>query len=211
MTRALVIVLSLVAGCGSSGCGGSVPPTRFYHLAPAAAAPATALRGDAIIVVDSLDTDAGYDDDRMVYRVSPYRFDYYEYHRWSASPGTLVERFLEQALERTGAFGAVVRTHTTDAAVILSGRVAVIEEVDRKTGPWLGHLVIELRLADATTGDVVWSRDFDVTEPMPSRSPDGLARAISRALDRVVKEVVAPAREVAARHAAARTQAAASR
>ena len=173
---ALVIVLA-------AACGGSVPATRYYHLATPAPGRAS---GDVVLVLDELSTDSGYDDERMVYRVNPYRFDYYDYHRWSALPGILVGNYLERALERTGRFRAVIRDRAPEAAVVLSGRIAAIEEIDRSREAWVGHLVVELRLADAETGEVLWTAQFDETEPMTVQSPEGLARAVSAALGRVV-------------------------
>ena len=70
-----------------AACGGKLPETRFYQLA-APAAPAPQPPGDLVIALESFDTDAGYDDDRIVYRTTPYRMDYYQYHRWSAAPDT---------------------------------------------------------------------------------------------------------------------------
>src|SRR5690606_14936877 len=66
------------------GCGGAVPQTHFYTLVvpPRAPAPAT---GHALSI-DLLTADAAYDNDRIAYRKSPYRIDYYQYHRWSALP-----------------------------------------------------------------------------------------------------------------------------
>jgi ABC-type uncharacterized transport system auxiliary subunit len=173
----------VLAALVTAACGGSVPATRYYHLATPAPGKAS---GDVVLVLDDLATDAGYDDERMVYRVNPYRFDYYDYHRWSALPGILVGNYLERALERTGRFRAVVRERTPEAAVVLTGRIAAIEEVDRSRAAWVGHLVVELRLADAATGEIVWTAQFDETEPMPVQSPEGLARAVSAALARVV-------------------------
>lgn len=200
--KAVVIALVIAAGCG-----GTIPPTRFYDLAPAK--PATAAATTApVLALEPFDTDQGYDDDRIVYRTNPYRFDYYEYHRWNAPPGVLVGRFLARALVRTGAFAQVVHTPVGDGGVVLSGRVIAIEEVDRATGPWLGHVVLELRLADAATGAVLWSQQFDETAAMPTRSPEGVARAVSTALDRIARSIAAPVREIAVEHdAAAKAQA----
>ena len=201
--RAIVIVLALAAGCA-----GSVPATRFYDLAPARSGPVTTTRTAPVLAIEPFDTDQGYDDDRIVYRTNPYRFDYYEYHRWNASPGVLVGKFLARALARTGAFSQIVRTPVGDGGVVLSGRVIAIEEVDRSDGPWQGHIVLDLRLADGTTGEVLWSQQFDETAAMPVRSPEGVARAISTALDRVAREIATPVREIAdERAAAARAQA----
>jgi ABC-type uncharacterized transport system auxiliary subunit len=185
------------------GCGGAAPPTRYYHLAPPPPAGSGA-RGTAVLVLEPLITDSGYDDERIVYRTNPYRFDYYDYHRWSAAPGVLVGNYLELALERSGRFRSVVREATPDAALVMTGRVSAIEEVDRSRDKWFGHLVLELQLTDQTTGEVVWSEQFDETVAMPKQSPEGLARALSIAMERVVKRAAPAVGELAERHSAAR-------
>ena len=172
--RLLVVVL-LVA------CGGKLPETRYYQLA----APATGTRGGELVLsLDALVTDAAYDDERIVYRTNPYRLDYYQYHRWSASPGVMIGNFLEQALEKSGAFRAVVREVRADAPVILGGRLVAIEEVD-EPNRWLGRIVIELVLTDAASGKTLWTEQFEETEPLAKQNPEGLAKALSVAMSRI--------------------------
>jgi ABC-type uncharacterized transport system auxiliary subunit len=171
-----------------AACANKVPETRFYQLAEP--------RGESVsgsgvsVVVDTLAADSAYDDDRIVYRLSPYRLDYYNYHRWSAPPGTLIANYLERALENSGQFGVVTREPNTAAAVTLGGRVVAIEEVDVSRTSWVGHVVLELTLTDSATGDVLWSEQFEEREPLPVQSPEGLARALSVALERIAKRVV---------------------
>jgi ABC-type uncharacterized transport system auxiliary subunit len=176
--KLLAIIFALAA------CGGSLPETRYYSLAPAPKAASSTHEG-AVIAVEPLETDAGYDDERIVYRTTPYRLDYYQYHRWSASPGTLVSSYLEQALERSGQFAAVTRDVSERSPAVLGGRVVAIEEVDESPTRWLGRIVIELRLTDARTGDVLWTQQFEETEPLPAQTPEGLAQALSKAMARI--------------------------
>ena len=76
-----------------AACGGKMPETRYYQLATTApAAQVTRQRRRRRSRSTPLDTDQAYDDERIVYRVTPYRLDYYNYHRWSAAPGMLVAR-----------------------------------------------------------------------------------------------------------------------
>lgn len=179
MTRAALLLLVLAA------CGRPPPATRYYHLAaPAQHKPA----GKLVLVLEPLTTDAAYDDERIVYRTSPYRLDYYDYHRWSAAPGVLVGNFLEEALERGGHVRAVRRELTTDADAILSGRIAAIEEVDVSKQRWEARIVIELSLSDVTSGETLWSEQYEEREPLRDQSPEGLARALSAALGRIVAE-----------------------
>ena len=180
-------------------CGGKMPETRYYQLAaPAARAPTS---GETVVVVEPLSTDSAYDDDRIVYRQSPYRLDYYDYHRWISSPGTMVSDYLAMSLAHTGRFRAVARELTDAAAVVLGGRVIAIEEVDRSDHRWEGRIVIELTLTDARTGEALWSQQLEETEPLPTQSPEGLAAALSRAMARVVERVTPTIADTASQQA----------
>jgi uncharacterized lipoprotein YmbA len=195
---ALSVVLAVLAACG-----GSTPETRYYQLA----APARgALSGDAVVVLEPLAADAAYDDERMVYRTSPYRVDYYQYHRWIAAPGTMVSDFLAASLAKTGRFRALPREVTEDASVVLGGRVVAIEEVDQAKDRWVGHVAISLTLTDAHTGAVVWTHDFDENEPLAAQTPEGLAAALSTAMGRIVASAAPEIAAVATRTASVHTR-----
>lgn len=173
-----------------------MPETRYYDLPSAA-------RGQVgrgpVLAVEPLEVDEPYDDDRIVYRENPYRVDYYHYHRWSASPGALVSRHLERALAASGRFAAVLRDDDARGVTfILGGRLLALEEVDVSRQRWLGRVALELALRDAATGAVVWTRRVEVSEPVDRRSPEGVARALSRALDRVARRLAPELGAVAA-------------
>lgn len=197
IARAALVTLLAV---GAAACAGRTPPTRYYDLAtPTASVPPAG----PTLVLDQLSTDDAYDDERIVYRTSRYRLDYYDYHRWSAPPGVLIANYLERSLERSGRFAGVVRDVTRDAPAILSGRVAALEEVDVSRKAWLGHVVVELRLIDTRTGDTLWSAQYDESEPLTRQSPEGLAEAISVAMARIVDQAAPVISARLAEHVAA--------
>jgi ABC-type uncharacterized transport system auxiliary subunit len=170
-----------------TACGGAPPVTHYYELAPPVLA-AQPESGPAL-AIEAFEVDRPYDDDRMVYRVDPYRVDYYEYHRWAASPGALVGSYLADAFERSGRFRHVSRT-ADDNSVRVTGRVLAIEEIDTSPTRWLGRLAIELTATDSASGRVLWTRDYDESEPMAMRSPAGLARALTVAAARIAKRAI---------------------
>jgi ABC-type uncharacterized transport system auxiliary subunit len=191
MSNLFAIALVLVTACA----GSRSPETRFYQLAPPAGQAGT---GDLTLVLEPLTTDQAYDDERIVYRTTPYRLDYYQYHRWSAAPGTMVGNYLEHALERSGRFRAVTRESSADAPVILGGRVVAIEEVDKSKTEWVGRIVVELTLTEARTNKTLWTEQFEELEPLKAQSPEGLAQALSVAMGRIAAKA-APKIEAEAR------------
>lgn len=179
MTRLALAALMLAA------CAGKVPETRFYQLAaPATPTPAPRNPQGVVLAIEPLETDPAYDDERIVYRLTPYRLDYYNYHRWSSAPGTLVAEYLERAFERSGNFRSVTR-EAAASSVTLGGRVVAIEEVDKSKTSWVGRVVVELRLTDTATGEVLWTEQYEEDEPLPEQSPEGLAMGLSKALRRI--------------------------
>jgi len=190
---ALAVLFEVVLFAG--GCAGKLPDTRYYQLAPPTK---VQTGGDLSLVMEPLTTDQAYDDERIVYRSTPYRFDYYQYHRWSAAPGAMVGNYLEQSLERSGKFSNVTHELTADAPVVLGGRVIAIEEVDTAKTKWVGRIVIELTVSDAKSNKRLWTQQFEETEPLPSQSPEGLAQALSVAMGRITDKAL-PMIESAAR------------
>ncbi|HWO21792.1 MAG TPA: ABC-type transport auxiliary lipoprotein family protein [Kofleriaceae bacterium] len=200
---AFAVVLALFAGCA-----GKVPETRYYQLATATATSGARAAGGGVdtsdapvLALEPLAAEEAYQDERIVYRASPYRLDYYNYHRWSAPPGMMITGYLEQALERSGKFRAVVR-ESDSAPFVLGGRLIAIEEVDESRARWLGRVAVELTLKDAQSGEVLWVRELAETEPLTELSQEGLARALSKAMARIatraIPEIATHARREAA-------------
>ena len=104
--RLLRVWSLLCLGVGVA-CGGKVPDIRYYELdvrAPAGSGARAAATALPVLAVEPFAADTAYDDNRMVYRESSVRLDYYYYHRWSAPPGTLIADEMRTAyFETTGA------------------------------------------------------------------------------------------------------------
>ena len=185
-----------------AACGGSAPQTRYYQLAMPAVGTHDA--SGTVLAVEPLTADGAYDDERIVYRVDPVRLDYYDYHHWSTTPGAMVGSYLKRAFAGSGKFRAVVRDATADTAVVLGGRVIAIEEVDDSKTAWAGHVALELTLTDPKTSEVLWSHAYDEREPLSVQTPEGLARSLGIAMDRIVHEATPAIAELAQRQASAR-------
>jgi ABC-type uncharacterized transport system auxiliary subunit len=138
---------------------------------------------DVVLAVEDFATSPAYDEQRIVYRESPYRFDYYHYHRWSSPPGLLVADLIRQIYQATGAYEAVVGYSST-ADVVLNGRVVAFEEVDH-TETWSARVILDLQLRDAMTGRMLWNERVEQVTTLKDRTPSGLAAAMSRAMTKI--------------------------
>jgi ABC-type uncharacterized transport system auxiliary subunit len=164
----------------------SVPDTHYYRLStPTLAAADQAIAG--ILMIESFEADAVYSDDRIVYRASPYRLDYYNYHRWTSPPAVHLRDYLRDAFARSGLFRRVTTTSLPEPDAVLSGRVTTFDEIDESETSWVGRLTLELTLSDPRTSAILWAQRFDESEHIPQRTPEGVAIALSRAMRRVVQ------------------------
>jgi len=197
MSSSMIVIAILFEVLVLGACAGKLPETRFYQLATSSSTQKPV--GEVTLVVEPLATDPAYDDERIVYRSTPYRLDYYQYHRWSSPPGAMVGNYLEQALENSGKFRSVARELSVDAPAVLGGRVIAIEEIDTSKTSWRGRIVIELTLTDARSGATLWTEQYDESEPLPAQSPEGLAKALSAAMERIVAKAAPAIAEIADR------------
>lgn len=182
----LLIGVSIIAFGGAFGCRSSSPSVQHYqlHMEPSQIAKSAA--SPVILALDTFVMDSAYDDQRMIYRTGPHRLDHYHFHRWSAPPGLLITDFMREGYVAKGAFAAVVSGYSSQSHVILTGRVSAFEEVNLDDGRWLARVVLNLQLRDTRTGTIVWVRQLREEEPIEERTPEGLARAVSVLLMRVV-------------------------
>ena len=184
-TATLVTVLALLA----AACGAT--PIRYYQpvVVDELLADANATAQDCVLSVETFTSDAALDEQRIVYRESAHRFDYYHFHRWSAPPGELSSALLRESVRRVGSFRAVIGGLDPRAALVLSGRVVAFEEVDVDADDWQARVALELTLRNNHSGVVLWTELFEVDEPIAQRTPEGVAAAISRALTRIGKRL----------------------
>jgi ABC-type uncharacterized transport system auxiliary subunit len=175
--RAVVVLLvtGVLAGCSLAR---RTPEMRYYTLAVPGMPPAPP---PAPLHVGAFTADAPYAGARLAYRTSPYRMEYYVYHRWAADPPAIVAGAARDYLER-------VPPAAEAAPLRLTGRIRRLEEVDRAGGRD-GALALDVEVRRGT--EVVLTRGYADTEPAENENPEASVAALSRALGRILDRVVA--------------------
>ncbi|MDD3579643.1 MAG: ABC-type transport auxiliary lipoprotein family protein [Desulfobacca sp.] len=183
------IWLWIVSGCGK-------PPVLikryiFDYPAPAATGrPAL----NAGLKVEQLAVAQAYNTTAMVYQAEPFKSDAYHYHRWRVNPGFLVTDYLVRDLRNSGLFKAVWgATSSDDCRFRLEGGVAECLEIDRPEG-WQAALGLHLTLLDLDhqeiTRRVMFQKNYRALEPLVEKTPEGLAQAMSQAMQRLSIQII---------------------
>ncbi len=174
--RAGLTALAIVLG--ACALTRRTPEMRYYTLAVPGVPPA---RLPAPLTVGAFTADEPYGTPRLAYRTSPYRLDYYVYHRWAADPRRVVAAAARDYLERAAPVA-------DGSPLELTGHVRRLEEVDAADG-CQAVLALDVRLERA--GRVLLARPYADTEPAEACRPEAVAAALSLALGRILDRVVA--------------------
>ena len=180
-----VLLISLVIG----GCSltQSKQEVQYYalSLSPHSPAPSGPAPVKASLVVRPFSAQPPYHRDRMVYRSSPYEFDFYHYHRWVTKPADMLTTLTRRTLQQSGLFTTVYPTPDARADLRLGGVVRQYEEVDQAQS-WQAALSIEVWLSRSQESAPFWFRSYSATRLAAKRNPAAVAEAMSQNLQDIL-------------------------
>lgn len=183
--RLAVWALLLVLAAGAAACA-STPTRRYYTLSyPLDRDPATESRPALHPVQLRIRPFRGgmaYDRPQIVYRQSPYEFQYYVYQFWAAKPQRMLRELVQGHLESTRLVAEVTRDYGERLPDYeLVAEVLAIEEYD--SGPvWYGHLAMRFELVRFSDKMPLWNYHFDRKRKVSEKQPVYVVRTLSEIL-----------------------------
>lgn len=132
-----------------------------------------------------------YDRPHIVYRQSPYLFQYYAYRLWASKPQHMLREIVERHLLASRLVSEVEREygeHPPDYE--LGADVEAIEEFD-SGDVWYAHLAMRFELIRFRDKKVVWRGRFDRRREVHKKEPVYVVRALSAILEEEMSRVVA--------------------
>jgi ABC-type uncharacterized transport system auxiliary subunit len=181
VTRALALACLLCAGCITRDAA----EPRFYHPDAATlgvpADPPSAGTSGAPVRLRPVH-EAGFLRERMVWRVSEVEYGRYEQRRWNELPSQYVARAMTNAIEATP---ALALTDDVTAPALALDLLAFDEIV---TKPRVARVIVRASLR-GSKGHTLLDRQFVVEEPITGDGGSGVARAMGKALDELVRQV----------------------
>jgi cholesterol transport system auxiliary component len=178
-------ILALVVG-GCSVLPAPLPPDNIYLLEAASVPPIVSTRRDVVLAVSLPRARAGFDTAQMIWVRQVHGLETYARNRWADAPARMLAPLIVQALERSGAFHAVVSAPSGVAAGLRLDTELVRLQQDFTVKPSEVRFTLGVQLIDTATQRVIATAEFDETEKCESEDAYGGVRAANRALERLL-------------------------
>lgn len=178
-SRSLVLALCVVLVGGFACLSPRPVPEQVYYTLSLPGSPEATLPGAPHL--ERLAIDPVYDSVRLARRTSPYRLEYYSFHRWAADPREIVAAAARDYLARAA-------VSPDGQPLRISGAIRRLEEQD-SGGERRGVVAIDFQVSQA--GRSVLDRRYEESEPATAGSPEATVAALSRALARLLDRLAA--------------------
>lgn len=186
-----LLAATLLAGCGNLLPKPAAPPITYTLEAgvEAGALPAAAAASAPTLAVSALQAAAGYDSPRIVYLRRPQQLEAYAHSVWVDTPARMLAPLLVAALNRSGAFAAVVSAPSAAASTLRLDTEVLRLRQDFEGGASAVTLSLRATLVDGATRQVLGSRDFSATVPAASADSAGGVQAAQTATRQVLAQL----------------------
>ena len=198
--RAWAAATLLAAALGVVGCSSLLPkpsPQPAFYGLQAPPRPAAAARDDVtarpaaarVLVVHMPVAASGFDSARIVYTQQPNRLQIYARHEWIDTPARMLAPLLVTALERSGAFDAVVLAPSAALGTLQLDTQLLRLQQEFAAPPSRVRLVLRAQLIHSGSRQVLATKEFEQSAVSPSEDAPGGVAATQQAVDALLSEV----------------------
>jgi cholesterol transport system auxiliary component len=188
---AVGLILALVSGC-SALQPKATPQPAYYSLDSGkieprsdATLPPTALT----LIVNPPHAASGFDSQRILYVRTDHQLEYFAHSEWVDTPARMLAPLIVSAVERSGAYRAVVLTPSAAAGDLRLDSEIVRLQHEFGGQPSSVRFTLRAYIVDNSTRRVQAWREFDATEPSASDDPYGGVIAANRAVQKVLQKL----------------------
>ena len=134
---------------------------------------------------------AGFDSKRIIYLRQADQLEYFAHSEWIDTPARMLAPLIVAAVERSGAFRAVVQTPSTAAGEMRLDIEILRLQHEFLTVPSQVRFTLRAYVVESKTRRVIASRAFDTAVPATSENPHGGVMAANRAVQTVLDSLSA--------------------
>ena len=132
---------------------------------------------------------AGFDSPRIIYLREPHKLEYFALSQWVEPPARMLGPLLAAAIEKTGAFRAVVLMPGAASGELRLDTDIIRLQHEFQTSPSQLRLTLRATLVDDKTRRVLAWQEFEAVEPASSEDAYGGVLAANRAVQKVVTQL----------------------
>ena len=192
----VLLGVGLLGGCAGALLPKPAPAPTLFALdrdGPAErAAPASLAASSApTLIVNAPRAAPGFDTARIVYLRRAHEIETFAFSQWVDTPAQMLAPLLARAIERSGAFRAVLLAPTAAVGELRLDTELVRLQHDFTERPSRVRLTLRAVLMDTATRRVVAWREFDASAVSASEDPYGGVTAAHEAARRVLTELAA--------------------
>jgi cholesterol transport system auxiliary component len=197
------IAISTLASSCKSLLPAAVPPPTFYSLISAPTDVRTAIRAPLsaaapTLIVSLPQAAPGYDSRRIIYLREPYKLEYFARSEWVDTPARMLAPLIVDAVEKSGAFRAVVLAPSAAAGELRLDTELLRLQQNFGGTESLVRFTLRAHVLDNTTRKVLATREFDVTAACESEDTYGGVAAANRAAQAALEQLASFCSETAA-------------
>ncbi|MEO8125196.1 MAG: ABC-type transport auxiliary lipoprotein family protein [Burkholderiales bacterium] len=192
----LVGLLGLFGGCTASLLPKPPQQPALYALndtAPAKlvapAQRAAAAVSKPTLLVNPPRAAAGFDTRHIVYLRQANQIEYFADSQWVDTPAQMLAPLIARAIERSGAFNAVLLAPTAAAGEMRLDTEVIRLQQDFGMAPSQVRFTLRAVLLDSRTRRVIAVREFDASVPAATEDATGGVAAANLAVQRVLDEL----------------------
>jgi cholesterol transport system auxiliary component len=191
--RVMSVFLVTASVCMFSGCSllspvPNVPPKKFLVDTVPGKLPVKRSRA-ATLMVATPETSSIYNTNQMAYTQKPYQIEYYSQNEWAETPIQMLQPLLVQTMENMHFFRAVITTPSLNHYDYMLNTQLLVFKEDLTWRVPRFEMVMRAQISRSSVNQVVATKDFSVSEPVPSGTPYGGVMAANRATEKILAEI----------------------
>ena len=188
--------LFVVLFMGLAGCvTGKLPPASIYTLNPdlgaVGASANTEQKPANILMLGRILSTNAFNGTDILYKDARYGQNSYAYSRWGDSPTTMLSLVLQDALEKSGHYNAVVPySSQSQSDLLLESTLIDFSHHVNDDGTSDGILRISFNLIDNRTKRVIASQEFISSVPASQQNAQAAVAALNKAATFVTRDLI---------------------
>ena len=160
-----ILILPLMASC-TALLSKQPLQTTYYSLERAQSKPQTEppLNNNnrlPTLIINTPKAAAGFDTQRMMYTRAPHQLEYFARNEWIDTPAQMLRPLMISAIEKTGAFNAVLAKQSVVASDLRLESEVIKLVQDFTTKPSHVQFTLRVSMIDSATHQVIAIREFN--------------------------------------------------